>query len=458
MYLVNVQAPAELPTMAIPANCADITDGGTPPALSFKLRVLDIRDPNLKEVRSTTISVPGVDPLKQAQRPALLRVGARIVVAFGSYTDTGPFHGVVASFRESDLALMSSFTTAAAGNVVSCPRVPTGGGGIWMSGQGPAADESGNIFTASGNGKFDGTSNFSDSIIKLSPSLTRITHFTPFNQRLLTFDDQDLGSGGVLLIPNTNIAVAGGKEGVMYLLDRTRAASSGGLGGYIGPSPSSLDGPCNIKPGVPTGQDSNALQTFQASEHTCNGFVANIHGTPVFWNGASGPALYLWAEQDRVKRFPLVNNRVPTDPIAGLQYHAGTFQIGRPSSKSTVVSACGMPGGFLSLSANGNAAGILWGTMSTEDAVSQVREGVLFAFDANDVSRILWSTQTGSDSLSAGLPGGKFPKFNPPTIANGKVYLPTFAPSSSSAVGDRNLIFSPGNRKTKVVVYGLRGK
>jgi hypothetical protein len=112
---------------------------------------------------------------------------------------------------------------------------------IWMSGYGVAADSSGNLYFATGNSDYSGTSynttsNLSESIVKMSPDLTTVeSFFTPsgssFGVKYLDQNDLDTGSGGVLLLPDqpgftAGLAVAAGKVGEMYLLNRNS------LGGY----------------------------------------------------------------------------------------------------------------------------------------------------------------------------------------------------------------------------------
>ena len=95
-----------------------------------------------------------------------------------------------------------------------------------------------------------------------------------------------------------------------------------------------------------------------------------------------------------------------------------------------------MPGGMLSLSANGGTAGtgILWATLSRAgDANHTPQPGILRAYDASNVTRELWNSQQNAarDAL------GNFSKFTPPTVANGKVYVASLS--------------------NKLVVYGLIG-
>ena len=83
-----------------------------------------------------------------------------------------------------------------------------------MSGAGLAADNStGYIYTVTGNGVFDTVApvtDFGDTILKLSTVnnsqnngyLGVADYFTPYNQNYMPAEDLDLGSGGVLLLPD----------------------------------------------------------------------------------------------------------------------------------------------------------------------------------------------------------------------------------------------------------------
>ena len=94
--------------------------------------------------------------------------------------------------------------------------------GLWPA-KGLSADANGNIYAVTGNGSFDGDrggSSRGNSVLKLSPSGALLDWFTPFNWEFLNSTDQDLGSQGALLVPNTNLLVGGGKEGILYVLNR----------------------------------------------------------------------------------------------------------------------------------------------------------------------------------------------------------------------------------------------
>ena len=97
---------------------------------------------------------------------------------------------------------------------------PTGSeASIWQSGQGPAADDEGNVYVVTGNGSWDGVNNFSESFLKLTPQLKLLDWFTPTNHVALDKSDADLDSSGATLIPGTPLVLGGGKEGVLYTLD-----------------------------------------------------------------------------------------------------------------------------------------------------------------------------------------------------------------------------------------------
>jgi hypothetical protein len=82
-----------------------------------------------------------------------------------------------------------------------------------------------------------------------------------------------------------------------------------------------------------------------------------------------------------------------------------------------------MPGGTMALSASGDSNGIVWATMPTsKSANNAVVPGVLRAFDASDVSKELWNSE--ANAARDGLTN--YAKFNPVTVYNGKVYVPTF--------------------------------
>ncbi len=332
------------------------------------------------------------DPVIQNQRSALLLAGGKIIVCWAGHNDLHDYHGWVMSFDAATLQRTAAWVTTQNGKA----------GGVWQTGAGPAADAAGNVYLESGNGDFDASQqNYGDSVVKLTPGLAVASSFTPRNQAYLNAIDLDLGSAGPVLIPGTSVLIASGKEGKVYSLD------TNALGGYTPAGDTVLD-EFQATP-LPSCDPSCAWWQWTAYFH--------IHGPPVFWNGPTGPLFYIWAERDYLKAFRFLGNKLEHTPAA----------------QSPMPAPDGMPGGFMSLSANGNQAGsaVLWALhpvsvdgSPTDAAASGARvHGILQAFDATDVSRELYDSRMNAARDDV----GNFAKFNVPTVANGKVYVATMS-------------------------------
>jgi hypothetical protein len=171
---------------------------------------------------SSTNGVVSFDPQKEQQRPGLLLQNGQVSIGWASYCDARPYHGWVIAYNASNL-------TQQAGVFNDTPNGYQGG--IWMSAGGLAGDANFNTFVATGNGDYDGNTEFGDSIVKLSPpikdSFAVADWFTPWDQLSMNGNDGDLGSGGVLLLPDLpagsphqHLLVEAGKEGTIYVVDR----------------------------------------------------------------------------------------------------------------------------------------------------------------------------------------------------------------------------------------------
>lgn len=382
------------------------------------------------------------NPLYQLNRPALLLAGDTLYVAFGGHCDTGPFHGWIFAYDVSNPKAPKKIavicTTPNGKGPLFNGAIVEGQGGIWMSGEGPAADNAGNVYLVTGNGSYDGVTEFSDSVVKIkldSGKLRFDDWFTPQNQVTLKNFDYDLGSGGVALIPNTHLAVAGGKEGRMYLLDRNNL----GKGAAV------------------------SLQSFQVTHDPPKPPLAyNLHGTPVIWPRNNEMYVYVQGEEDPLKQYRLVPDPSP----AGWKFEsASPFKISRETAPypnfpnglfvATRTDPIWMPGGFLTLSANGttDGTGILWAAMPyAANANHIVVRGILRAFDASDVSKgEIWDSEnTGNDNDRL----GQFAKFCPPVVANGKVYVATF--QQETVLANNKHVKTEGGDQPALVIYGPR--
>ena len=325
------------------------------------------------------------DPLRGNQRAGLALVNGIVYIGWSSHCDWGPYHGWLLGYDAKSLEQVAVYNTTPEG----------ANGGIWMSGQAPAADEQGNVYLTVGNGTVGTSSDRSDlvnrgeSIIKLSRSgqtLQIQSWFTPRRWQDLENTDNDYGNSGAILIPGTKLAFSGSKEGKVYLVNRDQM---GGLS--------------------PADPDTNIVQSFQVSSP---GSSSGLFGAPVWWDGPDSSYAYLWCKNDYLRQYKF-------------DKAAGKFllpEYARGPNPNPVA----MPGGILSVSDDGkkSGTGILWASHSVNcDANHGICPGVLCAYDAQNVSRELWN----SDQAGARDQVGGFAKFVPPTIANGKVYLATFS-------------------------------
>ena len=157
------------------------------------------------------------DPFNQHQRAALLLEQGHVVISWNSHCDFRSWYGWVMSYNAGTLMQEGVFNDT-----------PNGvGGGIWMGGSGVSADTSGNLYFATGNGPFDGTTAFGDSVVKLGPPsggvFPVLDYFAPYNQQTLDTQDRDLASGGVVLLPTQpggqQLLIESGKVGDIFVLD-----------------------------------------------------------------------------------------------------------------------------------------------------------------------------------------------------------------------------------------------
>jgi hypothetical protein len=306
------------------------------------------------------------DPLRENQRAALLLVKNNVVITWASSCDVGPYYGWVMSY--------DARTLKQTGVLNVSPGAKESG--IWQADAGPAADSDGNIYVITGNGKFTAASggrDYGDSVLKIALTPNGILvrdYFTPADQEQLNDTDGDFGSGSPVLLPDqpaphSHLLLAAGKSAKLYELDRDN------LGHFH------------------AGGDSNAVQVVPAG--------AQSFGAPAYWNGH----VFYFLMKDYLRDYALQNGRLSAQPVA-----KSTTNINDPGTPA--------------ISANGNKNGIVW-ILSTKVWNGPDEPAILFAYDAADVSRELYNSTQNPTRDGAGYAL----RFTIPTIANGRVYVPT---------------------------------
>ncbi|HEY8926528.1 MAG TPA: hypothetical protein VIU64_19230, partial [Polyangia bacterium] len=353
------------------------------------------------------------DPIKHQNRIGLTLSQGVLTVGFASHCDQNNYHGWVLRFdvTSSPIRPLTPFMT----------NPNTGHGGLWQGGGAFPVDATGNLYMVSGDGRAGTTVTDGKQLANAFIKLTNVgitgtptvgSWFMPSDVATLDNGDVDIGSSGPLLIPGTSLLTAGGKNGVMYVVDTT--------GDSMG----------HFRAGTPP--DTQIVQRFAAS--STNG---QIVGGPVWWDGPStlGSRLYVWPGGSTLGAFAFdrTTNRFNTTTVV----RGGDVATGGDAQ-----------GAQLSLSANGATAGtgIVWATRALGSTggggfnSGTPVGGILYAYNAEDVSKKLWdSNMVSSDKLA------NAPKYISPTIANGKVYVGTLgaAPTSGGEVAVYGLLSAP---------------
>ena len=317
-------------------------------------------------------------PLRENQRSALNFYNGHVYVAFGSHGDQSPFHGWIFVYDGTTLTQTAKMCLSPDGS----------GDSIWASGAGMPIDTAisgGRMFIVTGNGTYgsyppySATSDLGDSVIALGLAdgkLTPTDAFTPFNQAKLSSADQDQGSGGILMLPDQpgtypHMLIQAGKEGRILVLNRDN------LGGYA--------------PGGTS--NTNALQDIPNK-------IKGLWSTAAYWNGN----VYFWGAGDLGG----------TGSPMLFKLNDGVLDT-TPSSTASVVG--GHPGGIFTVSSNGANDGIAW-TVAT-GAFNKSGNAILYAWDATDLTHLLYESDTNSTRDSP----GEANKFAVPVVTNGKVYV-----------------------------------
>jgi len=358
----------------------DITTGGERPGSPVVIQAT---------YPGTGLSSDGVndifDPSLYKQRAGLLLANGQVYTAWGSHCDQGNYSGFVIAYDAASLQQSAVIDL-----------VPNGwAGSIWMTG-GLAADTAGNVFAVTGNGSFEtalddagfpSAGDYGDTFVRLSAAdggLAVADYFAPSDTVDLSTYDIELGSGGIMLLPDSagsaahrHLMVGAGKDTNIYLLDRD-------LMGRFNPARNDI---------------------VQQLDGALDG---GVWAVPAYYNGA----IYYSDVDQPLKRFAL---------------DAGLLSL-TPTSQTAISFA--YPGSFPSVSADGRASpdAILWAVESNVD----LPDAVLHAYLAADVSQELYNSEQAPDGIDEFGAGNKFVT---PTVADGKVYVAT--PSGVGVFGLR---------------------
>jgi hypothetical protein len=311
-------------------------------------------------------------PGQYAERAGLLLLNGVIYTGWTSHCDIRPYTGWIMGFDQTTLSQVSVLNVTPNGNE----------GSVWMSGSGLAADTSGNIFLLDANGSFDTTldangfpsqGDFGNAFLKISTANRQLSvadYFEMFNQGAENGSDEDLGSGGALVLPDLtdslghtrHLAVGAGKDSNIYVVDRDAM-------GEFNPN------------------KNNIYQEIQGA------LSSGVFSMPAYFNNM----VYYGAVGDNIKALAVSNAQLAATPA------------------SQTTHAFGYPGATPSISANGTSNAILWAAENSSAAV-------LHAYDATNLSHELYNSNQASGGRDHFGTGNKFIT---PMITNGKVYVGT---------------------------------
>lgn len=376
-----------------------------------------------------------------------------VFIGFGSINETsGSARGWVIACATDPLEVSATWASTAKGF----------GGGIWQGAGGMVADSAGFIYAMTGNGTFDGEVDFAESFIKLqykapargrAAQLSIVDWWTPFSDAMRTagmppdpagtptqtnyraatggmggnpWSDMDLGSAGPVVIEEFGAVLGAGKDGIAYVLHqnnmgKTKPADltnpAGNYGKLMAPAIFFTYYPPNLSPDP---QNIQTLNLYYANQ------THHLHGSPVSWNSPDrGPLVYCWGENGNLRAWSIKADGTLTYLACSAEWASADVPddpVGGPKG--------GMPGGMLSLSANGTVrhTGVVWATIPYLDANMELSPGRLLAYDATEFEafangsgqlRVLWDSQDWDVEFT-------YNKFNHSVVFDGKLFVPTY--------------------------------
>ncbi len=337
------------------------------------------------------------DPARHMQRPGLLLAAGKIFIGFGSYGDFNPWHGWLLAYDAARLNQVGYFNTTPDQVTPTPPDAGNNGGAIWQGGFGIASDGP-SLYFSTGNGPFNASlatgRNYGDSVLRFSTDIAAggdlvlpvADYFSPWNQFVLCGDDGDVGSGGVLLVPQPvggkNLLVQCGKSQQVFVLDR------GNLGKYTGPAP-------NLPPGSGTFVNNVVDDKYFLSDGT-----DGVWGGPGFYTDSSGEAVVFYCTTNgHLNRLTFGAQQ----QIVQSAQSVDTFQSGNSNGFTVTVSS----------NASQPGTGIVWLVdRNNLPADASVR---LYGYDADTLQTQLVASPCGSWTTKG--------TFTDPTVVDGRVFV-----------------------------------
>jgi len=312
-------------------------------------------------------------PAQYAERAGLLLLNHVVYTAWTSHCDARPYTGWLIGYSESTLAQTSVLDVTPNGNE----------GAIWQDGDGLAADPSGYIYFLDANGTFDTTltaqgfpskGDYGNAILKVSSKSGQLKvadYFNMYNTVSESDADEDLGSGGVMVLPAMKdssgavryLAIGAGKDGNIYLVNRDN------MGKF------SPDG------------NSAIYQEIDGA------LAGGMWASPALFAGH----VYYGPQGNNLLQFQFSNAKLSTSPSAR---SGDVFEY---------------PGTTPSVSANGSQNGIVW-------AIEHSNPSVLHAYKAQNIGTELYNS---NQAPSRRDQFGEASHFGTPTIVHGKAYVGT---------------------------------
>ena len=313
------------------------------------------------------------DPKRYAERQGLLLLNHVVYTGWTSHCDNRPYTGWLIGYSETTLAQTSVLNLTPNGNE----------GSIWQSGAGMASDGT-SIFFLDANGTFDTTLNskgfpkngdYGNAFVKASIINNKLAVADYFNMHNTVSEsdaDQDLGSGGAMILPAQKdstgtiryLAIGAGKDGNIYIVNRSNM-------GKFNPN------------------NDNAI--YQEIDGALPGGVWSM---PAYYRGN----VYFAPVGHSLLQFKFSQARLSTSPA------------------SKTAAAFPYPGSTPSVSSNNGQNGIVWAIRHSDP------DDVLHAYNANNLSHEIYNSNQAANGRDH---FGSASHFGTPMIVNGKVYVGT---------------------------------